>query len=130
MRIRRKGAIVAVVIVSVAVTVWLARYLYVPPVSAEAVRAEILALTPLGSDAADIDKAVEKIQGKSPFWQDKDGKKRDTSVNYRSFYQWRHLPWETQICAQWHLDAEGRLADVSLKYLVVSPWVHKEIPAP
>jgi hypothetical protein len=131
MRIRRKWTIIVALLMGVPAVLWLAVFLTAPPVSADAVRAEILALTPLGCTAEEIEKAIEKMQEREAFWQvDNEGKKRETSVDYRTFYQWRSLPFETHIAVHWHLNTEGRLQEISLKYYVLTFLAMKEVPPP
>lgn len=132
MRIRRKWALAAAALATLPIAIWLAAYFFAPSVDAESVRAEILALTPLGSSVEEIDKAILATTGKDAFWQfyEKTGKKYRTEVAYRTYHQRKHLPWNCSLVVHWHLDDQERLREIELKYYVVNPWVMKEIAPP
>lgn len=97
-------------------------------VSPATIRAEILALTPIGSSVEDVDKAIDAMQlDNGACWR---GDKSEVEVRYARFYEIRRLPFPTVIHAHWHFDAEGKLSDVSLKYYVLMVIVMTEIEDP
>jgi hypothetical protein len=84
----------------------------------EAILAEIVRATPLGSSVADVEAALhESGRAKGMCWtEDKDGKKWSITVRYIDSLELGVPPERSTIEATWHFDADGKLADVSLNY--------------
>jgi hypothetical protein len=114
---RRKLTLVAVLLTAIGVSgflVWMvavsARH------SPEAMREELLALTPLGTSVEGVETSLEEHGRREGLcWREyEDGRKSELMARYATYRTLQSLVFPTIVQAHYHFDREGKLTDITL----------------
>lgn len=83
--------------------------------SNDEIRREVLELTPLGCNAADVERfARERLGRVTVVYYADAGCPRHMAASYGHYFDMHSLPWSTTVRVMWFFNKEGRLDDIQI----------------